>query len=624
MPRLPVPRSPRVTSYLLSGAVFYGAHLLAFALLAATAWVLGRLLLGSLPLAGTWEQLAVATALGIAGLAHLAFLLGLVHLLSRPALLLALVAIHIAGWWRGIWGDLPWRGAPLLTSPLTQPSPSQGGGTRPLVVFVALLVGLPLFLLALYPPTAFDATLYHLPDARAFARAGALPFLRDLRFPVFPQLDEVLFAAVLLLAGDISVHLVQLLAILGTAALLVAWGEGALSRRAGYLAAAAYLGSPIVIHLGTSAYVDAGLTLFTTAAIYALWRYRQSEHARGWLVLAAVFGASAAGVKYLGLIFLAAAALIVVFSRPRRPSRLLLFAVVSMTFLLPVYGRILYYTGNPVFPLFPAVFGHTAWDPETRLIAGSPPALPEALSRLATLPWDVVFARGRTGSQPPFSPFLLLALPFLALSALGDRRVRSWLLLACAYAALFPLLPPDSRYLLPALPLVCLALAACLDRPGFRQWSTVLALLLLLPGVLYAGYRVAHQGSPPVTPEARERYLAAHLPLYPAFAWLNREGGRGYTVYGFFAEDMNYFAEGTLLGDWNGPARFLNVLPSFSDPEALWQRLRGLGAGYLLVPRHRGLLRLPDGPASRRRFRPVYADPAADVFALEEARSRGR
>ena len=97
-----MPRSPRVTSYLLSGVVFYGGHLLAFVLLAATAWVLGRLLLGTLPLAGTWEGVALPAALGVAGLAHLAFLLGLVHLLSRPALLLALAAIHAAGWWRGI------------------------------------------------------------------------------------------------------------------------------------------------------------------------------------------------------------------------------------------------------------------------------------------------------------------------------------------------------------------------------------------------------------------------------------------------------------------------------------------------------------------------------------------
>jgi 4-amino-4-deoxy-L-arabinose transferase-like glycosyltransferase len=437
-----------------------------------------------------------------------------------------------------------------------------------------------------------------------------------------------------------AVHLVQLLSILLTAGLLAAWGEGMLSRRAGYLAAAAYLGSPIVVHLGTSAYVEAGLTLFTTAGLYALWRYRQSsrlngrlneEAARAWLVLAAVFGASAAGVKYLGLFFLAVIALGLtqaILTRPRRPSRLLLFAAVAAAVLLPVYGRILYYTGNPVFPYLPGLFGHSSWDPVTvRPLAGTfGTGLGRALHTLATLPWDVVFARGKAGSQPPFSPLLLLAIPLLAFVVLRDRRVRPWLLLACAYAALFPLLPRDARYLLPALPLVCLALAAGLDRPVFTRRPAVvvaLALLLLLPGVLYAGYRIARQGAPPVTAAARERYLAARLPLYPALAWLNRERGRDYTVYAIFAEDMTYFAQGTLLGDWHGPGRFTEVLLSFGDPEAFWRRLRGLGAGYLLVPRDRGV-RLPDGPAWRQRFRPVYADPAADVFALEEVRSSGR
>jgi len=49
--------------------------------------------------------------------------------------------------------------------------------------------------LALYPPLAFDETLYHLPMARAYARTGAMPFLPDVRLPVCPALFEVLAAA---------------------------------------------------------------------------------------------------------------------------------------------------------------------------------------------------------------------------------------------------------------------------------------------------------------------------------------------------------------------------------------------------------------------------------------------
>lgn len=624
-----------MTSSLLAAASFYGGHLLFFVLLAATAWVLGRLLLGRSAASSAsplgWGRGALPLALGIAGLAQLAFLLGLVHLLLRPVLFLVLAGIHLAGW--RIWRET----AAAVRAGLRETRPRSRAGIG--VAGVAgLLLGLPLFLLALYPPTAFDATLYHLPDARAFARTGALPFLPQLRFPVFPQLAEALFAAVLLLAGasrDMAVHLVQLLAIVATAGLLAAWGEEALSRRAGLLAAAAYLGSPIVVHLGTSAYVEADLTLFTTAALYTLWKYREAERRskepqgtdpRRFLVLAAVFGASAAEIKYLGLFFLAAVGIGVAataLSRPRRFSHLLLFAAVALAVLLPGYGRILYYTHNPIFPYLPGLFGHSPWDPVTlRPFKGG-----HALHTLATLPWDVVFARAKTGGQPPFSPFLLLAIPLLLWVAVRDRRARPWILLAIAYAALFPLLPPDSRYLLPVVPLLGLALAAGLDRPALAGRPIAiagLALLLLLPGVLYAGYRIARQGAPPVTAEGREGYLTARLPLYPAIAWLNRERGRDATVYAFFAENMTYFAEGTLLGDWHGPSRFTEVLPSFGNPDALWQRLRGLGAGYLLIPRDRGGLRMPEGPAWRRRFRPVYADAAAEIFAVEEPYRAGR
>src|SRR5205085_1088782 len=121
----------------------------------------------------------------------------------------------------------------------------------------------------------------------------------------------------------------------------------------------------------------------------------------------------------------------------------------------------------------------------------------------------------------------------------------------------------------------------------------------------------------PVTSAARDHYLAARLPLYPAVAWLNREGGSDSTVYAFFAEDMTYFAQGTLLGDWHGPARFAELLPDLGDPEALWRHLRWPGVAFRPVPSDRGVLRLPEGPAWSRRFRPVYADPHARVFALD-------
>ena len=71
----------------------------------------------------------------------------------------------------------------------------------------------------------------------------------------------------------------------------------------GWLAAALFLGNPIVVYLAGTGYIEAGLTLFVTAGLFCLDRWR-SAGGRGWLILAAVLTATACDVKYLGLFFL--------------------------------------------------------------------------------------------------------------------------------------------------------------------------------------------------------------------------------------------------------------------------------------------------------------------------------
>jgi hypothetical protein len=147
-----------------------------------------------------------------------------------------------------------------------------------------------------------------------------------------------------------------------------------------------------------------------------------------------------------------------------------------------------------------------------------------------------------------------------------------------------------------------------------------LCVLCFLPGWLYAGYKIRKQGPLPVTTTRREAYLARQLPLYPAIAFLNRARGRDFAVWALHAENMAYFADGRFLGDWFGPARFDAVLRGLRGPEDLHRRLRRLGADHLLVTARNGGLPFPeDGPGAedfRRWFQPVYADPAARVFAL--------
>lgn len=595
----------------LTTAAFIGNHLLVLLVLGATAWVAGQVALRRFPLEAGAERLAVPMVLGLAVLGMLVFGLGLMGWLARGPLLALLIGVHLVG--LEAWREIARGGQAVLAD------------RRRRAAAVGLIAAsAPFFLLALYPPTAFDETMYHLPYAQEFVRSGGLPFLPDLRYPVFPQLAEVLMAAVLALSGlDTAPHLVQWLATGTTMALLVAWGTRTFSPTAGWMAGALFLGYPIVVHLGVTGYVEAEMALFVTAGLYAMQRWRE-EGKEGWLVLAAVFAGSAAGTKYLGLFFVAAFALetAAAAARETRVRTLLRFAAIACVVLAPWYLRILVHTGNPVFPFLPRLFDSGEWSSEYFRLERV------GLAGLPRLPWDVLFARERVGYQPPFSPAFLLGLPLLLTAALRAWPLRRLVLLAGVYVLIALALPPDVRYLVAILPALSLVLAAELAFRG-SSWTrrrpepvaAGLCLLFLLPSWAWAGYHFVRQGPLPVTAEQRDRHLARSLPLWPAVDFLNRTRGSDYTVYGLHAEHVRYFAAGRFIGEWNGPARYVRLYPLLNDPPALWRELRRLGADHFLVVEGTGIRLQEDDPAFQRLFRRVYSDAASEVFALRTSSS---
>jgi hypothetical protein len=530
--------------------------------------------------------------------------MGLAGLFAPLPLGVVLVCVYLLC--RSAWRD-EWRQARQTSRKL---SPARAAG----MALAAAMLFSPLFLLALYPPTSFDSTMYHLPYAKAFAATGGVPFLASLRFPVFPQLMELLFSGMLLLADDVAAQSLQALVTLLTAGLVFVWGREAFGRTAGWLGAATYLGNPIVAYLTGTAYVDPGLSLFATAALFAAWRWRRSRE-RAWLTLAAVFASSAAATKYLGLFFVAAIGTIVLLTpAPRARWRYVLhFTTVAAAILIPWYGRIVLHTGNPVFPYFPALFGSNAWEQAGRGVKAVSP-----LSAL-TLPWDLVFRRETFNWQPPVSPVYLVALPLSLFAAIRDERLRRMLLFILAYVLFALSLPRESRFFLPILPLVSVAAGAggALLLPRTRRPLLAGAVfVLLLPGWFYVAWHLRRLGPLPVSAGQRNEFLSRRLPAYPAIRYMNRTRGRNYTMYAFHAENMVYFAEGRFLGDWFGPASFEKVLPSGATPEALHSRLRALGVDYLLVVEERAPPVPLDSPQFTKRFRIVYSDPHARVFAL--------
>jgi hypothetical protein len=212
--------------------------------------------------------------------------------------------------------------------------------------------------------------------------------------------------------------------------------------------------------------------------------------------------------------------------------------------------------------------------------------------------------------------------PLIALALVRHRRLGWCLALATGFVLFFPALPADARYLVTVLPLLSLALGLAVGDVLLRwRWgrtrgaSVALAVALVLPGWLYAGYRIARQGALPTTSAAREAYLLRVLPLYPAVARVNRLLRPGDRVYGLHAEEMRDHVRGEYLGDWYGPHRYALLEERLAAPGAFHAVLQEWGVDFLLVARDR----VPPLPVVRgegRALELLYEDDAALLYAV--------
>lgn len=541
--------------------------------------------------------LAVRGTVGLALCAQAFFLLALAGWL-RPAAFVALALIALCGWLRQDWSR---KEMPLRLS-LARAA-------------VWLFVALPLFVLALYPSIAFDETLYHLPFVQALAESGRMQVLSDLRFPVFPQLHELLTVPSFLLAGETGAHLVSTAEVLLAAGLLMEWGRESGAHR-GSLAAALFLGSPLVLFSGAVLYVEAALVLFVTGGFYCLERARREggRPVTVWVVCSGLLLGTACSVKYLGGFFALAGLILVCLLPQPRLRRAMWYVATGAAAALPTTLWLVFTTGNPFFPFLTRVFGENAW---SHVMPEAGPAA-ERIWRTLRVVWDVTFARERMGFQAPVTPFLALMVLLLFMAARTEVRARGVLLLSALYLVIFSFLPQDPRYLLSLLPLLSLVTAESvtriLERRGAAHLVRWLVVVAILPGAAYAVYRVTLQGLPPVGTTARQSWLSRQVPEYPA---LQRAGSEAVYVCG--AEQVKGLAGGRLLGDVVGP--YSNALILGDDGIAAddLARLRSLQMGFLLIAK-RVCGALPAGQAPEG-LELVFEDGAAQLWAVRGAQA---
>jgi hypothetical protein len=594
-------------------AILLVNHVVGALLAVAVACALGCVATRRLAWSGQDERFLVASVVGLGLWGHGLLALGVIGWL-RPGPLVAAILVACGFAARELIARRPPRSA----------APERSAPRWVWAVFAAIALPVAgLFVLrSLFPPTGFDSTMYHLPYAKAFAASGQVPFLPDLRYPVFPQLQELLFTACLLLWDDLGAQLLQAVAALLTAGLLVVWGRTVGAPWAGVLAAAMWLGTPIVWWLAGRAYIDLGLGLFVTATAFALERWRASR-STVWLLLAAWMAGSAAAGKYTGLFVVVWLVAVAAWDgRPQAARSAFRAALVAGLTLAPWYLRIWYHTGTPVHPFLQTLFTG-AEAPNSQGLLSAAAGFERGWVVWLQLPWKLSLPNH--GLE--WSWGYLAGLPCIAWLVWREPWARRPAALALAWSLVYALVVfPDPRLLLPIAPLCSLLAAVGLTRlaaPWLRPRAlraVVLVALIaaaLFPGLRFGTRRGAEIWRFPTNAEQREAYLLRRIRGYAAVAELNRRYGSRYSLYSMFAEPANYYVQGRVQGDWFGPASYGTVFPLMNDPERLAARFRELGVDHVLLGNF-GHVAAPEetSEAFRCRFETVLSEDKLRLFRL--------
>lgn len=432
----------------------------------------------------------------------------------------------------------------------------------------------PTFISPFIPPNDWDELMYHLPHANQWAETGRLTVNEWLRYPWFPYNFNLLYAAALILRGDILTHLLHASA--GWIVALMVYRIGIRYSSRGVATIATLMWLILVKDLFSNAYVELGVTLFITTASVACLFWIENPARRGWLLITAFMLGLAAGSKYQALTFVPFFCAVVIF-RDRRISSMALAATVFLLPCLYWYARNALVTGDPFNPLGAKLFGFYDWN-------------------LQDYEWQVMEIKRVTNwPKEPLWPLLLIGFfkPWRQ-----SRALRSAFFFGFYAMFVWYFTSHYDRYLVPAMPVLALLSAWTLAKSGvhvninikklipwfipiYQRYSLialgglvfVLALIFSVSAVRKVVPRVA------LTDQQRGEFLRQNIVAYDLLMQLRQQ--TNLKIYQFGLEGVIYYGPSPMWGEIFGPWRYSDL--SGLSVSALSSNLRMQGFNTLLI-----------------------------------------
>lgn len=493
------------------------------------------------------------------------------------------------------------------------------------IIGVLLLISIgSALVMSFVPPVSRDALTHHLAVPKLYLEKGKIYEIPWLSFSYYPMNLDLLYAVPLYFGNDILPKQIHLLFGLMTALAIVLYLKSKLNLTMALGGGLMFLSLPIVVKLSTTAYVDLGMTFFSTVSLLLLLLWREYPLKLRYLWLSALACGLAMGTKYNGMICLMLMASLVPYVYLRttdaNPSHAMasgrqiraiyygfVFVFIALIAFSPWMIRNYLWTGNPLYPLWQGAVSSGAGNEETlsTVFVKRKLAYNESLFDILTIPVRVFF-QGQD-NQPEYfdgrlNPFLLV-LPFFSFFRFGTDssgyRVDKFLF--AVYATLFLLFvffttDMRVRYVLPIVPPLVILSIYALDNiisAAARRWhdgygKLILSILLMsLLSLLYLNGSYAVNLFHSVDPipylngtVSRDRYIEARRPEYAAFQYINRNLSESDKILTVFLGNRGYYCDLPIVF---GYQHFQQIILSATSSDEIVKQLSSEGYTHLMI-----------------------------------------
>jgi len=334
---------------LLDGGFALGLTLAVFFLAAGIGgWVLTRI---SVEWKIDLDRFVLASGIGLGAISMSIFGLGVLGILTPPAILITLVVMGLVAR-RQIEEALEYS---ISSAKGLRSRVAKLGLAEKLILLAGVLLFFVSLVRALVPPWGYDALMYHLVGPRLFLQQQTIVTSSTRWLIDAPNAVDLLFCVGMAFGSDTFASLMHL-----QLALLVVLSTFAVARlvfspKEAWLAVGVFLGILILPEWASIANVDFGSAFFEMMSIYAFFKWVSSRATR-WLIVSGIFVGLSLGSKYLALPGYAILALLVIWLSLKGHSPFwfrdgLAFAIPALVVASPWYLRTWLSFGDPLFPM---------------------------------------------------------------------------------------------------------------------------------------------------------------------------------------------------------------------------------------------------------------------------------